>query len=90
MASITLDMVVNETEPATAQAAIDEFKQELLVIRRWTEEEIAELTFEPVTDNGPGGGWPVVRVTGDDRAMRDMLLVYTGGDEDEADYLLNG
>lgn len=90
MATLTLDMVVNETEPATGKAAIEEFTDELRT-KGWTETEVAEIEFEVVTDHGPGGGWPVVRLTTDnERALYDAVLVYTGGDTDEADWLVHG
>jgi len=88
MASYTLD-VVTQNEPATAVVAIEEMK-DMLRDAGWTETEVAELTFEPVTDFGPGGGWPVVRVTGDDRLMRDLAVLYAAGDEDLVDELMNG
>jgi len=90
MATITLDVVVETVDPPTAEAAIKEIRNTLILNEGWDPKAVDTLTFEPVTDRGPGGGWPVVRVSGEDSLVYDLVLWYVDGDKDDADDLFFG
>lgn len=65
---------------------VNEDDEDLSALRaRWP-----KVTFDVVTEHGPGGGWPVVKVSGDRADVRDWLITdYTAGDITDAEYYLN-
>lgn len=49
-----------------------------------------KVTFDVINAHGPGGGWPVVKVSGSREDVREYLITdYTAGDVTDADYHLN-
>lgn len=45
------------------------------------------LVVHVVVEDGPGGGWPVCRFTGERKDIAEMLMVYCDGDVEEATFL---
>lgn len=49
-------------------------------------ETLAEhnLTYNVLTEHGPGGGWPLIEVEGNREDIEKYLIVYCGGDKSQA------
>lgn len=56
-------------------------------LREFAHESIAG---ELINECGPGGGWPVIRLTGPKVFMEAALLIYHGGDRESAQWSLYG
>ena len=72
MASITLDIAVVPGSP--------DWKTEVSDIL-----EPLQLTHEIINHSGPGGGWPIVDISGTVENIKKYLLIYCGDDEEQAE-----
>jgi len=73
MASIALDIAVDPGNKEEWKSEFVDFLDQL------------DLTHKILEDKGPGGGWPVVDIIGDEENIKKYLIIYCGDDEEQAE-----
>jgi len=79
---------LRESVPGTSQCTLE---LDLTVDVEDVDDYLAKwhLTGRVVDPSGPGGGWPVVDVTGDRKSLSKFVREYAHGDKDEYEWLMS-